>query len=583
MTVLERLLSDFDRARDNQQVMYGRVKDWRETIYLKEPNGSSTDVWTGKYKSIMKMKDIEKVIESSIPSIVEPFVSDEELISVGSKGGEAGSMIVETLLNEQWNKEIDSLDFMTDLARVVQSDGTAIVKVGWRDNNPSVEVIPFEECFIDPSARTVNDIKFVIQARRVQIQDIIDNTDWYGKWTYEELSGIVSSEATNNDRYTGNDNSGYDSNFNYEDGLRQYVDLYEYYGEMEVDGEVKPIVGIFSGSMLLNVMDSPYPDSWYGIPFDLAQYTKRPFSIYGDSVAELIRDYQSIRTGFMRAILENAQNANSNQKWNKKGALDVMNKKKMMTGLDFETNVDPERAIVQGEFNQVNPSVFQIMEQMKVEQEELTGIGRLNSGLDPRALNSGTSATAARLVQTNADKRLLMIVRNIASMMKRVFSKMLDLNMMMLEPTVINVYGENIVIDRNMLIGSKYNLEVSVNTAGTKDAQNQNILMMVQQLQGNYQVIPGSDKMISQLLAKLASNLKLNNIAKEMKMTSMGMNQEQQMMKQQQQQIQDLQMQLAQQEQQAKIAKDNSAAALNMAKAETEQVKAMTEAYGLND
>jgi len=579
MKLIERLLSDLSAARDNHDAMMAKINGWRSDIYIKEPNESIGAAPTGKRKSKMKMKDIAKVVESSTPSIVEPFISNSELIDAKPKGYGGNSEIVKSLLNTQWSEEVDTIDLMNDIARVVQVDGSVVLKVGWMENSPTIELVPFEEVFFDPSARTINDIKYAIQARRVQIIDILNNPSWYGEYEAEELVKLVT--ATPDDRYTLNDYSGSDSNFNFEDGLRQFVDVYEFYGQQEVDGEVKNIVAVFSGSELLNTFDSPYPDSWNGIPFEIGQYVKRPFSIYGDSVAEMLRDYQSIRTGFMREILNNAENANSSQKWNQKGALDVVNKRKMLIGADFETNVNPQEAIVQGEFNQINPSVFQIMEQMKVEQEELSGIGRLNSGLDPRALNSGTSATAARLVQTNAERRLLMIVRSVSQLLKRTFEKMLDLNMLMLEPTTVNVFGRDVLIDRDVIAGM-YNIELNVNTEGSKQAQNDNILLMVQQLQANYQFVPNAGEMINDLLAKLSANIGLNGVAQKMKLMQIQGSDQNEMMQQQQAQMQQIQMDIEMQKAQSEVAKNHSQAALNEAKAVQAHVEAQTEAYGLN-
>ena len=58
----------------------------------------------------------------------------------------------------------------------------------------------------------------------------------------------------------------------------------------------------------------------------------------------------------MREILNNANNANSSQKWNKKGALDINNKKRMMKGLDFELNLFYNKAEGNAEITLANGS-----------------------------------------------------------------------------------------------------------------------------------------------------------------------------------------------------------------------------------
>jgi len=573
--ILHLLLEDLNNARDAHETLNGSIAQWREEIYFNDKSEATKDT-NYKYNSTIKLKDIERTIEQSVPNLVEPFVGSDEIISVKGDGSNEMSYLVQTLLNEQWNDDIDTIDLMNDVARVLQVDGSVILKTGWSDNAPTIELIPFEEIMFDPAARSVNDIKFAIQKRRLQIIDILDNPTWFGSYTADELIGLTLSNTTDDETYTENDGFGYDSDFNHSDKLRQYVDVYEYYGKMNINDEVKNIVAVFTNSNVLNVIDSPYPERWNGIPFDIAQYTKRTHSIFGSSIADLTSDYQSVRTGFMRAILENAQNANHNQKWNKKGALDVVNKRKMLQGDDFETNVDPQIAIVQGQFNQVPNSVFNIMDMMKQEQEEITGIARLSNGLDPRALNSNVSATAVATVNSNSEKRLLLITRNISSMMKRVFEKMLDLNMMLLEDKVVNLMGQDVIVNASLIAGS-YKLKINVNTSGSKDAENQNILMMVQLLQSNAAVIPNAGSLVTKLLSRLSMNLNMTSIAQELRNAGSN-NQQMQMM---QQQIQDLQLQIETQKAQSEIAKNNAKASLDSAKAIESQVDAQMKAYGL--
>jgi hypothetical protein len=154
---------------------------------------------------------------------------------------------------------------------------------------------------------------------------------------------------------------------------------------------------------------------------------------------------------------------------------------------------------------------------------------------------------------------------------------MLDLNMIMLEPTTISVYGQPVTVDANMLANLEYSVDVSVETQGTRDAQNANMMQMISLVQSNIQVVPEADKIIVDLLGKIASNLKLPNIAKTIKMSSLA-NQGQDEMKQE---IDRLKAELEYQKGQSEIAKNNSQAALNEAKAIKEHVSAQTEAYGV--
>ncbi len=218
------------------------------------------------------------------------------------------------------------------------------------------------------------------------------------------------------------------------------------------------------------------------------------------------------------------------------------------------------------------------MEQLKTEQEELLGTGRLNSGLDPRALNSGTSATAAQLVNNNSEKRLLQTTRHIAELLERVFNKWVLLNQQMLENGVVNINGQYVPVNGSQLDG-EYDLEITAGVVGKKGERIQNLnLMMGKMIEGGRE-IPAS--MLGQFANMLDMPKLAAEFANESSQQEQGPTPEQQVEMQMKQQLQLNGAMLEQGKVESEIKKNNSVASLNQAKSLSEFTSAQLDSYGL--
>ena len=498
--LLYKLLLDQDAAKNNYSKQMAIIDNWKFELDGRYANGQESVHPSQRDKSVLMMKDIKRTIEGSIPNICDPFLSNGDIVDVTAKS--MSSVMAAKAITKQLNKQFRSVEGFVDtiegLARDLQESGTVFIKSGWGDNAATYEQINVQELIIDPSARKLSDCKFIIQRRKVSISDIISNPQWYGEHTLESLAKLM---PTVHSEYEPDENDNED--FNFDDRAREMVEIFEYYGVMDVngDGKLAPVLAIYSDNMIINFVDSPYPESWKGIPFDSAVYSSKSFSVYGDAISELISDYQKVRTGFMREIINNANNANSSQMASRKGSIDVLNKRKMLKGENYEYN-GTEPGIIPAQFNPIPESVFNIVEQFKREQEELSGVSRNNGGVDLENAANKT-ATAASLAQTNADKRLLQITRHLGSMFESMFKKWIELNQMMFivdtedmqqmamqmqqmqqqgqQPEAEMIEKFEIMSAMQNIDGS-FDIQMTVGTNGQKMANINNGLMVLQQL-----------------------------------------------------------------------------------------------------
>ncbi|MHA2023156.1 MAG: portal protein [Candidatus Thorarchaeota archaeon] len=479
--LLQDFQSDLTQARATQNQVLANVDEWwglYEGEYHIRGDASMTTTKT----AYPAQRDIQRVVESSLPDIVSPFVTDDDLVVVLPRSGDtvAKAEALTHLINRQFSKSIDKLEFMENIARNIQIEGSVFTKVGWSEDMPIVENIPITDLMLDPSAKRMKDLQFAIQRRKVSRSEILNNSAWFGSHSEEDILQLEGTVGSEYDNYR-NQGNGMDDSFNFEDSARELVEVFEYYGmyDLEGTGTPIPILAIWHDNTLLRVSESPYPESFNGIPFECAVYTRNPDAIYGNSVAEMLKTSQRFRQAINTGIRDNLSNATNGQTFVKKGALDPLNRKAFLNGkrlVDF--NIDPAQALEFGSFNEINPAIFQLSEELKREQEELSGMTAMASGLDPRSLNSGVSATAVNITNSNAAKRMLQITRHVSEMLERVFSKWVVLNQMMLQEGMVKDGEEYFPVNGEMLQGG-YDINIQAGTAGIKQSKIQNLQAMM--------------------------------------------------------------------------------------------------------
>ncbi len=541
--ILQKLEELLDSAKGNHAAVIAKIDENRYNYEADTERGTIQGVVGGTPFTKFRMKDIKRSIESSIPDLTSPFINTDKII-------DSNDDEMTDLINYQFNKGTkNKIELLETIARDIQIEGTVFTKVGFNGRIPTIENIQAQELILDPSARSMSDLNFAIQRRKVSIQSILDNSEWYGQQTMESLASIEATSATefDDDRYA---NDGIDTSYNFEDRPNQLVETFEYYGTLDIGNGLEPTLAIWADGTLLRATESPYPAKWNGIPFEKAVYQRRSYNIYGEGLPELILDYQNIRDALMSDVVSNAKSATVGQTFIQKGGMDQMNFRRMVNGeKNIYMNKPPQEVLHQGTFNPIPADVFALMEGMKVEQEELSGIGRMNAGVDSRALNSGTTATAVNIANDNSQKRILQVTRHISEMLERIFYKWVDFNYMM-----------------NGVQPQQIDIEIKAGTSGIRQQKLQNIQVMSQALTGTGRQVPNS------LLIEMANLLEMPEVAQEIEMEAQqGPSQEQQMA-----------MQLEMQEKQATIAKDNAAAMKSQAEAVETAVETEMMSYGLN-
>ena len=545
--------------------------------YGNEREGSSSIV----------VRDIARMVEGALPSLVEPFAGDEIVsVETDNPANRMGAKKMEALINYQWAKKHRPLEVIETVAQNMMVDGTAWLMTGWHpEGYPTAVPVPFESVIPDPAATKAEDMRFVIYRRKVSMSEILSNPDWFGKHSKASLQVLM---PTTESEYDPAPLPGREDDFNPNDRSLEKIEIFEYYGwyDIDDDGIAEPIIAIWSQNTLLRLDRSPFPEGMGPIPFDMVTFTKKPFSIYGGTIEQLIGDHQFLRTSITRGIIDNMARANNGVTFIRKGSLDPINMKRLKAGepyieLNAPSNVNAGAHIFQGNFNEIPSSVFAFSEEVQKEEENLTGITRYAIGSDSRSLNN--TATGIGIISSMSQRRLIYMTRHIAAMLERVFTKWSYLNAELIDEVVVpTLQGDVSVLGSDLTLDS-FGVTVRTPTEGIKEQKRQQIVAMIQSMAP--MIAYTGAKPVLSLLSDMAEVMDMPKVRLMLTEAMREAEQQGQMMSQAAQMNQQVEMQKAQAEmveKMAKAQKDAASAEKAHAEADAERYDTLLKSFGVN-
>lgn len=551
--ILKIVKQDYQTAKKAKHGIDGKISTWLNE-YNGEPYGNESDG-----HSQIVVKDIKKAVEWFLPNAVEPFVGKNRIVKLeGITADDAPrASLTEKLLNYQFVRNFDRYSFIYDCFKVGATEGTTVVRCGWEfeeetrteklktwtpeqlaqlqaegmevevnpdsgiakvtkrktiTNRPTARVIKNGKFFIDPSAANIEEAEYVIETRDVTMSSLRK------EGIYKDLDKLDGGSLTRDDSSTedtrngAGDDRGYDPEEEYADKSLKKVTLYEYWGnlDLEGEGEAEPVVIAWVGNTIIRSEENPYPNK--DKPYSATPFTKTPFMFWGDALAEFISDGQFIRSGIMRAMLDNVTQSNNGFKFFRKGSLDPLNKKKLLSGIGGAIEINGDKNDMwDGSFNQMPQTIFNMFEMIQRDNESLSGISNAAQGLDSRALST---ATSANIVASMGQKRMMEIVRRYSELVKDIMRKWISYNKVYLEPQeVIRIAGNYIEFARDDIDGA-FDIDITVGVDGIEESKANQITMLMQQIGGLAGTV--DPKTLHSLLAKLADIWGFADVAAEL-------------------------------------------------------------------
>lgn len=513
--LLGNLKADLKAAEVLKSTMDSKIAAWRDA-YEGNPYGNEQ-----KGKSAIVSKDIKRQSEWQHASIVDPFVSTQQVIKCTPITFEdvPSARQNELLLNTQFCRKFDRFNFISKAARLLDRDGTLIVQTGWdyeyeeiettvevvridedgieyidvvedteiivTKNQPTASICRHEDVYMDPTCMDNPDkAQFFIHRYETDLSTLRKD----GR--YHNLDRLAKSDSGNHDTsYTSPDTT----EFSFQDEPRKKILVYEYWGNYDADGDgiAEPVVCAWVGNTIIRLGSNPYPDG--KPPFLVVPFNPVPFKLHGEANAELIGDNQKVKTAIMRGVLDNMAQSNNAMVGIRKGALDATNTQRFRHGKNFEFNGSPND-FWQGSFNAIPGSAFDVLGLMNNDIESLSGIKSFSGGISGSSL--GPSATAARGALDATQIRRTHTVRNISeNLVKPLIRKWMAYNAEFLEDEeVVRVTNEQFVPVRKDDLSGKIDIDISVATAEDNAAKAQELSFLLQT------VGPSEDPSIRRLL-----------------------------------------------------------------------------------
>lgn len=373
-------------------------------------------------------------------------------------------------------------------------------------NQPSIRIVDIRNFYVDPSCEgkwqeaqfmihTYESTKSDLKARRIYKN--LDNVDWNGN--------RVKSQSGDPDHTS--DSPQADTRINSD---KQKVLVYEYWGLYDVhgDGVMTPIVVTWIGDTIIQMTENPFPDR--KPPFIVVPYMPILKSSFGEADASLLQDNQRILGATTRGMIDLLGRSANAQTGYAKGFLDPVNRRRFVSGEDFEFNPngDPRLQIQQMTYPEIPNSALQMSQIQNAEAEGLSGVKSFSGGITGEAY--GRVARGISGAMDAAGQREMSILRRLAEGIKLLGKKMISMNAYFLEEKeVIRVTNEEFIeIKRDDLRGD-FDLKVDISSQGADEAKSQDLGMMLQTMG------PDMDPGLSQIiLSEIAELKRMPHLAK---------------------------------------------------------------------
>jgi len=490
--------------------------DLKSAELLKRSHESKVALWKAEYngerygneqtgKSAIISRDIKKQSEWQHATIVDPFVSTPDIIKCTpiTFEDEAAARQNELLLNTQFCRKFDRFNFMSKAIKVLDREGTAIIQTGWdyqdkevkslvdtvvinesgeeevvkqevtetvvTRNQPTAKVCRFRDIYVDPTCQdNLDNAEFVIYRYETNMSSLKKD----GR--YKNLDKVIKSG--NEDYDYVNPDKTY---FKFEDEPRKKLIIYEYWGNYDIDGDgiAEAIVCAWINDVIVRLSTNPYPDK--RPPFLVVPFNSIPFEIYGEANAELIGSNQKVKTAIIRGIIDNMAQSNNGQVATRKGVLDPINRKKFLSGKNFEFNGSVSD-FWQGSYNQIPGSAFNMISLMNNEIESITGTKSFSGGINSGSL--GSTATGARGALDATSTRRMNLVRNVSeNLIKPLMRKWMSYNAEFLEDEeIVRVTNEKYVPIRRDDLEGRVDIDITISTAEDNAAKSQELSFLLQ-------------------------------------------------------------------------------------------------------
>jgi len=351
-------------------------------------------------------------------------------------------------------------------------------------DRPVIENIPITEFLFDPTARDLDEAKYVIHKKQVTVDYLRQKADAgiYKKNAVE--NAIENALEAEQDQYTvsylvSNKTDYLTNNNNEYDTPRKKITLYECYEKLDInnDGKLEDVIVTVAQDEILRIEENTYGRH----PFFALTPHIEPYKVIGKGYADIIGQLQDLKTAILKELVINLALSNESKLLVREDAFyveDFLNNRPFVRIRQNVPNI--HNVIVPINPKPVHQLTMPMLEYIDFIRENRSGITRYSQGLDGRALNH--TATGISMIMDASNQRLELIIRIFAETgIKSLFRFLVSINQKFVSQSfVIRLFNRQLEISPDDLQGD-FDLVVNASiTRGTPDQQMQAIQMMLQ-------------------------------------------------------------------------------------------------------
>jgi len=388
-----------------------------------------------------------------------------------------------------------------------------------------------------PDAETLKNEDFYIIGETVEDSDCciqrIDTTkselrkqdvEYNKKGIYQNVDKIQCNGIDERDSGLGQERAndlreyGQDEDTKKYNDTREAVTIYEYYGNIDRNGDgiAEPIVCVWSGNVILRISDNPFPDK--EPPFISAPFMPVPFSFWGNGLPHYLEDITKVKSAIMRTFIDLMAHSTNGMNHVEKGSIDAYNMRKLREA-KIGTVVEWNRlsGYHQQQYNEIPPALQAMYELFTGEGENESGLTRYNQGLDAKSLNK--TATGITAIMSQSQMRTWETVTRFAEQyLKPLFRKWIAYNQAFLDMNIATrVAGNRYVSVSKDDISGEFDLKVSVAIGGTNEDKAQKIISMLQIAPSLVQMGIVPQTHLGKLIAELEELWEFKDLAEELR------------------------------------------------------------------
>ena len=351
-----------------------------------------------------------------------------------------------------------------------------------KSNKPIIEPVRVTDLRWSPEAKSLKDANFVAH-RQMVTADHLRKQAKAGVYDARAVERAIENAGSGKVIYGQFEvelNDETDQRPNDEEGARALYELYECYIKLDIngDGMLEDALVSVVGEELLRVTENPYGR----VPIFTLSPVRDPFKVLSNlSLAEIVGEIQTIKTGLIRQMLINTVNTNF-QRWFIDG--DGVDLKDIQENKQYikVRGRDPRTVVFPFPQNTIAPWTMDMLESLEGALEQTTGRTRYNQGTDAESLNK--TATGISLLQQASEQRIDYIVRVFAETgVSEALRFLVELNQRYIDqPTVIRLKNQMLQVTPDDLRG-EYDIDVNTEAGiGKRQQTIQNLQYYLSQI-----------------------------------------------------------------------------------------------------